>query len=76
MVDRVEIFRDDKGIVVLQLLKNSHLSVIPGSIYDFADLKKWMCELCMFLQIRSHIMQGTAYSQCAKISDGALKYFT
>ena len=56
MVYRVEIYRDDKEIVVLQFLKISHLSVIPGRIYDFSKLKKWMCELCTFSQIWSHIL--------------------
>ena len=56
MVDMVEIFRVDKGIVVLQFLKIVHQSVIPGRIYDFPNLKKWMCELCTFSQIRSQLM--------------------
>ena len=55
MVYRVEIFRDNKGIVVLQFLIISHLSVIPGRIYDITKLKKWMCELCTFSQIRSYV---------------------
>ena len=54
-MDRVEIFRNDTGIVVLQFLNISHLSVIPGRIYDFPKLKKWMCELSTFSQIRSHL---------------------
>ena len=55
MVYRVEIYRDDKGIVVLQFLKISHPSVIPGRIYDFSKVKKWMCELYTFSQIRSYM---------------------
>ena len=55
MVNRVESFKDDKGIVVLKFLKITHLYVIPGRIYDFLKLKKWMRELCTFLQIWSHI---------------------
>ena len=57
MVYWVEIYKDDKGIVVLQFLKISHPSVIPGRIYDFSKLKKRMCELCMFSQIRSHMLK-------------------
>ena len=58
MVDlyRFETFRGDKRIVVLQSLKVSHLSVIPNrSFYESPKLKNWMCELCTFFQIQSHI---------------------
>ena len=64
MVCRVESFRDDKGIRVLQFLKLSNPFVIPGRIYDFPKLKKWMCELCTFSQIRSHIMLVVAFGWC------------
>ena len=64
---RVKIHRDDRGIVVLQSLKVSHLMIIPNRFYDESPkLKIWMCELCMFLQIRSHllilIIPGLRYS--------------
>ena len=32
--------RDNKGIVILKLLKISHLSVIPSRIYGLPKLKK------------------------------------
>ena len=47
--------RHKSSLAVLQLLKISHPFVIPGRIYDFPKLKKWMCELRTFLQIQSHI---------------------
>ena len=51
--------RDDKGIVVLQSLKFSHVSVvIPNRLYESPKLKNWMCELCTFSQIQS-------YGQCS-----------
>ena len=55
MVYRIETFREDSGIVVLQPLKVSHLSNIPYRFYTSPKLKNWMCELCKFLQIRSHM---------------------
>ena len=55
MVYRFEMFRDDKGIVILQSLKVSHLSVIPNRFYESPKLKNWMCELCTLSQIHSHI---------------------
>ena len=50
MVYEFETFNDDKGIVALQPLKVSHLSVIPNRLYESptAKLKKWMCKLCTF----------------------------
>ena len=55
MVYRYETFRDDKGIVVLQSLKVSHLSIISNRFYETSKSKNWICELCTFSQIRSHI---------------------
>ena len=48
MIYRSETFRDDKGIVVLQSLKVSHLSVIPDIFYELPKLKNWMFKLCTF----------------------------
>ena len=56
MIFRCETFRNDKGIAVLQTVKVSHLSIIPNRFYESPKLKNWMCELCTFSQIRSHIM--------------------
>ena len=56
MVYRFETFRNNKRIVVLQSLNDSHLSVIPNKFYESPKLKHWMCELCTFSQIRSHIL--------------------
>ena len=56
MVHRVEIFKEAGLIVVLQSLKVSHLSNIPNRFYESPNLKNWMCELCMFSQIRSQIL--------------------
>ena len=38
MVYNFEIFRKDKGIVVLQSLKVSHLSIIPNIFYESPKL--------------------------------------
>ena len=46
MVYGFETFNDDKGIIVLQSLKVSHISVIPDRFYESPKLKTWMCELC------------------------------
>ena len=51
MVYRVEIFREDTAIVILQSLKVSHLSNITNRVIK---LKNWMRELCTFLPILSH----------------------
>ena len=51
MVHRVETFREDSGIVVLQSRKVSHLSNISNRFYESSKLKNWMCELCTSGQI-------------------------
>ena len=55
MVYGYETFRDDEGIVVLQSLKVSHLSVIPNSFYESPKLKQLMHKLCKFSQVRSQM---------------------
>ena len=65
MVYRVEIFGEDRGIMVLQSLKVSHLSIIPNRFYESPKLKNWMCELCAFSQIRSHNMSFMALYICS-----------
>ena len=47
--------RNDKGVVVLQSLKVSHLSVWPNRFYKSPKLKNWMCELRTFSQIHSQL---------------------
>ena len=37
-------------------MKVSHLCIIPNRFYESPKLKNWMCELCTFSQIRSHIL--------------------
>ena len=56
MVYRFETFRNNEAVVVLQTLKVSHLSVTPDRFYESPKLKNWMCELCTFSQIRSHML--------------------
>ena len=63
MVYGFETFRNDEEIVIIQSLKVSHLSIIPTRFYEFPKLKNWMCELCTFSQIQSHISL-TFQSQC------------
>ena len=45
----------NRGIVALQSLQVSCLSDMHSRFYDSSKLKKWICELCTFLQIRSHM---------------------
>ena len=52
---RCETFRNDKWIVVLQSVKVLHLSIILNRFYESPKSKNWMCELCTFSQIQSHI---------------------
>ena len=47
-----------KGIVVLQSLKVSHLSVIPIIFYGSQKFENCMCELCTFPQIWSHMVNN------------------
>ena len=55
------IFWTNRGIVALQSLQVSCLSDMHSRFYDSSKLKKWMCELCTFSQIRSHIEKFDAY---------------
>ena len=52
---RSEICWNNRGIVALQSLQVSCLSDMHSQFYLNLKLKKWMCELCMFSQIRSHM---------------------
>ena len=54
--ERSEIFCTDRGLVALQSLQVSCLSDDQSRFYESSNLKKWMCELCTFSQIRSHIV--------------------
>ena len=58
MVYRFETFRDNKGVVALQSLKISHLSLLQNKFYESPNLKNWMCEQCTFSQIQSHIIKS------------------
>ena len=52
---RSDVCWTNRGIVALQSLQGSCLSDIHSRFYQSSKLKKWMCELCTFSQIRSHI---------------------
>ena len=56
MVNRVEIFRENRGIVVLQSLKVLNLFKIPNRFYESPKFGSFDCELCKFLQIWLHIL--------------------
>ena len=43
-------------MVALQSLKSSGLSDLHNRFYESSKLKNWMCELCTFSQIRSHVL--------------------
>ena len=53
MIHRFETFRKDTGIVALQSLKVSHLSV--KKFHESPKLEDWMHELYTFSQIRLHL---------------------
>ena len=64
MVYRVETFRVVRGIVFLQSLKISNLSNIPNRFYEAPKLKTWMCELCTFSQVWSHMFVFACVHAC------------
>ena len=54
-IHRCETFRDCRTTISVSSLKVSHLYTIPCSFYESPNEKNWMCELCTFSQIRSHM---------------------
>ena len=58
MVYNFEIFRDDKGIVILQFLKVLYLLVIPKRFCESPKLKHLMRELSTFCK-SNHINTET-----------------
>ena len=52
---RSEICRTHRGIIALPSLQVSCLFDVHNGFYESSKLKNWMCELCTFSQIRSHI---------------------
>ena len=48
MVYRINIFSNDKGIVVEQLLKLSHKAVTPKRFYESPNLKNWVVNYASF----------------------------
>ena len=52
---RSEMYWTNRGKVALQSLQVSCLSDMHSRFYESSKLKKWMFELCTFLQIWSHI---------------------
>ena len=57
-----------KVILVQQFLKVSHLSILPKRCYESLKLNNWMCEQCVFSQIRSQLK-----SNIEKVGDGMRK---
>ena len=53
---RSENYWTNRGIVALHTLQVSCLSDMHSRFYASSKLKKWMCELCTFLHIRSHLL--------------------
>ena len=45
----------EKLAIPLAFLKVSYLYAIPCGFYGYPNEQSWMCELCMFSQIWSHI---------------------
>ena len=55
MMDKCETFTDCRNTIPLSFLKVSHLNTIPCGFYESPNEQNWMCELCTFSQIRSHM---------------------
>ena len=53
-------------LVALQSLQVSCLSDMHSRFYESSKLKKWMCELCTFSQIQSHIQSSIQYSRSVR----------
>ena len=56
-----KIFWTNRRIVALQSLQLSCLYDMHSRFYESSKLKKWMCELCTFSQIWSHISPYDTY---------------
>ena len=55
MVDAIDTCRDYRATIPLSSLKISKLYDFSSRFYESLNGKNWMCELCTFSQIRSHI---------------------
>ena len=64
-MDRCETFRDCSTTIPVSSLKLSYLYTIPCGFYDSPNEQNWMCELCTFSQIRSHILYLLLHLSCA-----------
>ena len=60
--DRLVIPRSYGTTIPLLALKISDLHTVPNKFYEYLNVKNWMCELCTFSQIRSHIVQLPIYN--------------
>ena len=58
-MDRCETFTDCRTTIPLSFLKVSQLNTIRCGFYESPNEQNWMCELCTFSQIRSHIISLT-----------------
>ena len=57
MVESIETCRGYRATIPLSTLKISKLCDFPSRFYESLNGKNWMCELCTFSQIRSHIIK-------------------
>ena len=74
MTVRHKTCRDCRTTIPLLLLKDSNLYAILCGCYGSPNVKNWMCELCTFSQIRSHMyitMYVHSYVTQLKISAGS-----
>ena len=55
MMNRCHTFSDCRSTITLSSLKISNLYTIPLGFYGSPNAQNWMCELCTFSQIWSHI---------------------
>ena len=67
MTDRCETYTDCRITIPLSSLKVSNIYTIASGFYGSPNEQNWMCELCTFSQIQSHI--------CESGNNSARKYF-
>ena len=44
-----------KNIIELQVVRVLYLCTIPNRFCESPKLKHWICEVCMILQVQSHM---------------------
>ena len=72
MADSFETSRDYRATILQSFLKIMELCDIPHRFYESLNEKNWMCDLCTFSQIQSHI--GNGYQNSVGCTTGYAAY--